>query len=97
MGNAASAGDESFGATGLLEHPHYTRPASFRGHEAPEILRSGDHVRITRWRHAQALLRTAERRPDLIDARGGLSSADRATLAEHDLLDQVQRALDRPS
>jgi tRNA (guanine37-N1)-methyltransferase len=93
MGNDQSAGQESFGPSGLLEHPQYTRPASYRGHEVPEVLRSGDHGRIARWRHAQALLRTAESRPDLIAARGGLSDADRNSLAEHGLLDQVDRAL----
>ncbi len=97
MGNAASAGEESFGAAGLLEHPHYTRPAAYRDLEVPHVLRSGDHARITSWRHAQALVRTAERRPDLIETRGGLSGAERKTLAEHDLLDRVERALDRPS
>lgn len=54
-------------ATGLLEHPHYTRPQSFRGWEVPEILRSGDHARIERWRRQQSLLRTSQRRPDLLE------------------------------
>lgn len=84
MGNNESAHDESF-MTGLLEHPHYTRPAEFRGVEVPAVLRSGDHARVDRWRLAQALARTLERRPDLIDARGGLSDSDRAVLAEFDL------------
>jgi tRNA (guanine37-N1)-methyltransferase len=53
-------------ASGLLEHPHYTRPPEFRGWEVPEVLRSGDHARIERWRRQQSLLRTAQRRPDLI-------------------------------
>ena len=57
MGNDESAGDESF-SDGLLEYPHYTRPASFRGWDAPEVLRSGDHARVARWRRAQALART---------------------------------------
>ncbi len=81
MGNETSAADESF-TTGLLEHPHYTRPADFRGWSVPEILRSGDHGRIARWRRAQALIRTLARRPDLIAARGGLSPEDEAVLAE---------------
>ncbi len=81
MGNEASAGDESFSA-GLLEYPQYTRPAEFRGWEAPEVLRSGDHGRVARWRAAAALARTAERRPDLITARGGITDAERAEL-EH--------------
>ena len=84
MGNEASALEESF-SEGLLEHPQYTRPASFRGWEVPEVLRSGDHGRVARWRRAQALARTLERRPDLIAARGGLSDEDEALLAEHGL------------
>jgi tRNA (guanine37-N1)-methyltransferase len=79
MGNDASAGDESF-ASGLLEYPHYTRPAVFRGWEVPEVLRSGDHGRIERWRRAIALRRTLEERPDMIAARGGLSDEDRRLL-----------------
>jgi tRNA (guanine37-N1)-methyltransferase len=84
MGNDASAGDESFG-DGLLEYPHYTRPQDFRGWQVPEVLRSGDHARVARWRRAQALARTLARRPDLIAARGGLSEEDRALLAEFGL------------
>ncbi|NNE73441.1 MAG: tRNA (guanosine(37)-N1)-methyltransferase TrmD [Acidimicrobiales bacterium] len=80
MGNAASAEDESF-ADGLLEYPHYTRPAEFRGWPVPEILRSGDHARIARWRRAMALRRTIAERPDLIAARGGLTAEDEALLA----------------
>ena len=81
LGNEASAEDESF-SDGLLEYPQYTRPASFRGWEVPEILRSGDHPRVERWRRAQALKRTLERRPDLIAVRGGLSAEEVALLAE---------------
>jgi tRNA (guanine37-N1)-methyltransferase len=66
MGNAASGEQESF-ADGLLEYPQYTRPAEFRGWAVPEVLRSGDHARIARWRRREALRRTLERRPDLID------------------------------
>jgi tRNA (guanine37-N1)-methyltransferase len=80
MGNEASAGEESF-ADGLLEYPQYTRPADFRGWLVPDVLRSGDHARIRRWRRAQALRRTIERRPDLL-AREGLSADDRACLDE---------------
>jgi tRNA (guanine37-N1)-methyltransferase len=65
LGNADSLVEESH-ADGLLEAPVYTKPAAWRGHEVPEILRSGDHGRIARWRRDQALLRTAERRPDLL-------------------------------
>jgi tRNA (guanine37-N1)-methyltransferase len=84
MGNEASADDESF-ATGLLEYPHYTRPADFRGWLVPEVLRSGDHGRVERWRQAQALARTLARRPDLITARGGLTPDERRVLEEFDL------------
>ena len=87
MGNDRSAQSESFaGAPGpaLLEEPQYTRPASFRGWEVPEILRSGDHARIARWRRAQAVHRTLRWRPDLIEAGGGLSDEDRALLEEFD-------------
>jgi tRNA (guanine37-N1)-methyltransferase len=83
MGNQASADDESF-ADGLLEYPHYTRPADFRGWTVPEVLRSGDHGRIARWRRAQALRRTLDRRPDLIAARGGLTLDEEALLRELD-------------
>ena len=84
MGNEASVEDESF-TTGLIEYPHYTRPAEFRGWEVPEVLRSGDHGRIARWRRAQALARTLARRSDLIEARGGLSGEERAVLEEFGL------------
>lgn len=82
MGNAASPVAESFGATGLLEEPHFTRPADFKGWSVPEVLRSGDHARIERWRRAQALHRTLRYRPDLIERRGGLSDAERRLLEE---------------
>ncbi|MGH8974958.1 MAG: tRNA (guanosine(37)-N1)-methyltransferase TrmD [Acidimicrobiia bacterium] len=68
MGNESSAGEESFTA-GLLEYPQYTRPADFRGLAVPEVLRSGDHARVARWRRAQALRRTRDRRPDLLAGR----------------------------
>ena len=86
LGNDESSLDESF-SDGLLEYPHYTQPAEVRGLAVPEILRSGDHARIARWRRAQALRRTIERRPDLIAARGGLSDEDDAILAEFPVLD----------
>jgi tRNA (guanine37-N1)-methyltransferase len=81
LGNAESVEDESFN-DGLLEYPHYTRPAGFRGWMVPDVLRSGDHGRIARWRRAQALRRTIELRPDLIEARGGLSDDDLGLLDE---------------
>jgi tRNA (guanine37-N1)-methyltransferase len=65
MGKEASGSDESF-EHGLLEHPHYTRPRDFEGRGIPEILLSGDHAAIARWRHEQALKLTQERRPDLV-------------------------------
>lgn len=82
MGNESSADEESF-SDGLLEYPQYTRPASYRGWDVPDVLRSGDHGRIARWRRAMALARTVERRPDLIEARGGLTAAEEALLADH--------------
>jgi tRNA (guanine37-N1)-methyltransferase len=82
MGNEESATEESF-ADGLLEYPQYTRPADFRGWRVPEVLLSGDHGRIARWRRAQALARTVARRPDLVRARGGLSEEEVRLLAEH--------------
>jgi tRNA (guanine37-N1)-methyltransferase len=84
MGNDTSADDESF-ADGLLEYPHYTRPAEFRGWAVPDVLRSGDHQRVARWRRAHALARTVRLRPDLIEGRGGLTDDDRRLLAEFDL------------
>ncbi len=83
MGNAESAADESF-TDDLLEYPQYTRPAEFRGWAVPDVLRSGDHGAVARWRRAAALRRTMRNRPDLIERRGGLSDADRALLAEFD-------------
>ncbi len=71
-------------ASGLLEYPHYTRPAEFRGWEVPEVLSSGDHARIDRWRREQALLRTYQRRPDLLEGTD-LSEED------IDFLDSVKK------
>ncbi len=82
MGNAESPVTESFGADGLLEEPHFTRPAEYRGWAVPDILRSGDHARVARWRRAQALHRTIAARPDLIEVRGGLTDDERALLEE---------------
>ncbi len=79
MGNDRSGEDESFGG-GLLEYPQYTRPAEFRGWNVPDVLRSGDHERVARWRRAQALHRTMRRRPDL-PARP-LSAEEEAALRE---------------
>jgi len=82
MGNEASPVTESFGESGLLEEPHYTRPAEFRGWTVPDTLRSGDHARIDRWRRAQSLHRTLRYRPDLVEAAGGLGELDRRLLEE---------------
>jgi tRNA (guanine37-N1)-methyltransferase len=87
MGNLESSEEESF-TEGLLEYPHYTRPAEFRGWPVPEVLLSGHHQRVAEWRKAAALARTLERRPDLIAARGGLSPEETALLAEYGF-DQV--------
>lgn len=82
LGQADGALTDSH-ATGLLEGPHYTRPAEFRGWGVPPELLSGDHARIARWRHQQALRRTAERRPDLL-AKAELSDEDRKLLDQSD-------------
>lgn len=92
MGNATSADDESFSA-GLLEYPHYTRPAEFRGLAVPDVLRSGDHARVARWRRAQSLARTLASRPDLLVERGPLTGDDRRALREHEL-HHVEAAID---
>jgi tRNA (guanine37-N1)-methyltransferase len=69
LGDDESARDESF-SHGLLEYPHYTRPAEYRGMKVPEILHSGHHAEIEKWRAEQARQRTAQRRPDLLNNRG---------------------------
>lgn len=84
MGNAASGAEDSF-SRGLLGFPQYTRPATYRGMAVPEVLRSGDHGRVERWRRAQALARTCALRPDLIEARGPLSDAEVELLEEFGL------------
>lgn len=65
LGEEKSAQEESF-SVGLLEYPHYTRPAVFRGMTAPEVLLSGNHALVDRWRHEQSLIRTLQRRPELL-------------------------------
>ncbi|CAN5665870.1 MAG: tRNA (guanosine(37)-N1)-methyltransferase TrmD [Actinomycetota bacterium] len=67
MGNATSGVDESF-AAGLLEYPHYTRPASYRGMDVPAVLTSGDHAAVAAWRREQAVATTRQLRPDLFEA-----------------------------
>ena len=83
IGNAESLVEESHSA-GLLESPGWTKPAVWRGHAVPDVLRSGDHARIARWRRDQAIRRTAARRPDLLARLGGdgLDRHDLALLAE---------------
>jgi tRNA (guanine37-N1)-methyltransferase len=83
LGNSESLTEESH-AAGLLEAPMYTKPAAWRGREVPEVLRSGDHGRIARWRRTESLLRTASRRPDLFAAYPAdrLDKRDRAAIEE---------------
>jgi len=69
LGTDESSVDESFGRNGWLEYPHYTRPAEYRGMRVPEVLLSGDHGNIEQWRREQSLVRTAARRPELLQRR----------------------------
>jgi tRNA (guanine37-N1)-methyltransferase len=80
LGNVASTSSESF-EEGLLEYPHYTRPPEFRGMRVPEVLLSGDHARVARWRRARSLQATRVRRPDLF-AKLELGELDRELLVE---------------
>lgn len=82
IGDPDGTQDDSH-ASGLLEYPHYTRPAVFRGWQVPDVLVSGDHARIARWRRQQALLRTRARRPDLL-AKAELSDHDQKFLADQE-------------
>ncbi len=95
LGDAGATERDSH-AEGLLEHPHYTRPAIFQGWKVPEVLLSGDHARIARWRREQSLLRTLHRRPELLqgveltdDERSLLADASRED--EEPLMDPNQR------
>jgi tRNA (guanine37-N1)-methyltransferase len=78
LGDPDGAADDSH-AMGLLEYPHYTRPPEFRGWQVPAILLSGDHAKIARWRREQSLLRTLQRRPDMLDVTN-LSKKDQIYL-----------------
>jgi tRNA (guanine37-N1)-methyltransferase len=78
LGDVEATEKDSY-SSGLLEHPHYTRPASFRGWDVPEVLLSGDHARIATWRREQSLQRTLLRRPDLLETTE-LDEADRNSL-----------------
>jgi tRNA (guanine37-N1)-methyltransferase len=82
VGRKESTEEESF-SDGLLEYPHYTRPEDFRGMRAPEILLSGNHAEIARWRRRQALLRTRERRPDLL-THANLSDEEKRWLSDNE-------------
>ncbi len=79
LGNHESIAEESF-SDGLLEYPQFTRPADFEGAEVPKILLSGNHGAVEKWRHAMSLIRTRDRRPDLIEARGGITEAEQALI-----------------
>lgn len=79
MGNESSGVEESF-ALGMLEYPQYTKPSTFRSWSVPDVLLSGDHKKIDRWRKAQAIARTLSRRPDLINR--GLSAEEQSLLEE---------------
>jgi len=83
LNDSASAQEESF-AEGLLDWPHYTRPEEWEGSRVPEVLLSGDHAKVARWRRKEALARTLARRPDLVAARQW-NSQDAA------LLDEIRR------
>jgi len=87
LGDEGSAAADSF-SDGVLDHPHYTRPATVRGLAVPEALLSGDHGRIRRWRRKEALRATRERRPELL-GKAPLSAEDRALLAEIESEDRV--------
>ncbi len=84
LGCAESVQQDSFGEEGLLDHPHYTRPELLDERQVPEVLLSGDHARIRQWRRQQALQRTMQRRPDLLD-EAVLTDSDRL------FLEQLQR------
>ena len=87
LGDPDGAADDSH-ASGLLEYPHYTRPPEFRGWQVPEILLSGDHAKIARWRREQSLLRTRLRRPDMLE-KADLSETD------HKFLEKISK--EKPS
>jgi tRNA (guanine37-N1)-methyltransferase len=92
LGDPTGAEDDSH-SMGLLEYPHYTRPPEFRGWKVPEVLLSGDHGKIEKWRREQALIRTFTKRPDMIE-KAGLSEADRKIV--EGLRSQVEKESDNP-
>jgi len=81
LGDPKGASDDSH-ATGLLEYPHFTRPPDFRGWKIPDVLLSGDHEKVARWRREQSLLRTLARRPDLLE-KLDLTEKELKFLKEH--------------
>lgn len=81
VGDQQSVAEDSF-AAGVLDHPHYTRPAEFEGRAVPAVLLSGHHAEIEKWRRRERLRRTLERRPDLLERADGLGPADKAVLDE---------------
>src|SRR5205085_11972611 len=91
LGDEGSAEADSF-ADGLLDWPHYTRPAVWRGHAVPEVLLSGDHGKVRRWRRKEALRATRERRPDLLQ-QAHLSPEDQRLLREieHESISELTR------
>ncbi|GED28976.1 tRNA (guanosine(37)-N1)-methyltransferase TrmD [Brevibacillus centrosporus] len=91
LGNQTSAVEDSF-STGLLEYPHYTRPAEFRGWRVPDVLLSGHHANIVKWRLKESLRRTSERRPDLLK-RLELTAEMKKLLAE---LEAEKKITDKP-
>ena len=93
LGNKASAPEDSF-SSGLLEHPHYTRPANFRGMHVPEVLLSGHHANIEKWRQYESLKRTYERREELLD-RIDLSKEEKMML--QDIKRQNNQKPDQPT
>ncbi len=90
LGNVHSIVEESF-SDGVLEYPQYTRPETIRGQTVPEVLLSGDHGRVDRWRRAQSLLRTRDKRPDLF-ARLELSDADKALITDKTILSSTKKS-----
>jgi tRNA (guanine37-N1)-methyltransferase len=80
-GDAAGVPDSTCGSGGLLDYPHYTRPAEFRGMAVPEVLMGGNHEQIRKWRRRKALEKTLRNRPDLLKSEA-LSDADRKMVAE---------------
>ena len=96
LGDPTGAQDDSH-ATGLLEYPHYTRPPEFRGWKTPDILLSGDHAKIEKWRREQSLLRTFNKRPDMLE-KADLSKEDRKFVEslKHALINAEESKVEQP-